>query len=72
METVPAAAFTVFLLVISPVAASGEIDAWAFGLLALAGLAVGLARRAPLVAFALALATTCAYLAAGRWSAWWA
>lgn len=59
-------ALAVFLVVISPVAAGAPIDGWAFPLLAVAGLGAALLRRAPLVGFAVMLACTCAYLAAGQ------
>jgi signal transduction histidine kinase len=66
LEVAPALALAVFLMAISPVAAGEPIDGWAYPLLAVAGLGVALLRRAPLVGFAVMLACTCAYLAAGQ------
>ncbi|MDQ3630186.1 MAG: sensor histidine kinase [Actinomycetota bacterium] len=65
LEGGPAVALTVLLVIVSPVAAPEPIPAAGYPLLAGAGLAAGLLRRAPLLAFALMLACTSAYLAAG-------
>ncbi|MDQ3410083.1 MAG: histidine kinase [Actinomycetota bacterium] len=66
IEVAPALALAVFLVVISPVAAGEPVDGWAYPLLAIAGLGAALLRRAPLWGFAVMLACTCAYLAAGQ------
>lgn len=64
LEGGPAVALTVMLVVISPVAAPEPIPAGGYPLLVVTGLSAGLLRRAPLLAFALMLACTSAYLAA--------
>ncbi|HEV2819677.1 MAG TPA: histidine kinase [Solirubrobacteraceae bacterium] len=66
LEIAPALALAVFLVTISPVAASEPVDGWAYPLLVAAGLGAALLRRAPLVGFALMLACTCLYLATGQ------
>lgn len=66
IEVAPALALAVFLVVISPVAAGEPVDGWAYPLLAIAGLGAAMLRRAPLWGFAVMLACTCAYLAAGQ------
>ncbi len=65
LEGGPAVALAALLIVISPVAAPEPIPAAGYPLLAGAGLAAGLLRRAPVLGFALMLGCTSVYLASG-------